>query len=343
MTGHVLGYIYAGEYSFLISFFSGLLGVELFFVLSGVLIGKLLIEVFDSKEVQKNLKIFIIRRWFRTLPLYFIMLIIYWAGNKYVDSIENADVALWKYFLFIQNFFHVQPTFFGVSWSLSIEEWFYILFPFTLLLIKKIKRNLSTKRIFLIGVFIFLFYFLSMRLLAFTHYHFTFYEGVRKIAFLRLDAIAVGVGMAGAFHFYQKKIFSHKYALLWIGILVITFNQYLIFKNHYSNLYYFNTFYYSVLGMGLVFIFPFFIEIKCSNAIVSKIITYISNASYSLYLQHWLVFKLLELNYFSFIPGVIKFILFFILSFVMAGFSYAYIEKPIMKYRNRVYRKNNAA
>ncbi|WP_267402425.1 MULTISPECIES: acyltransferase [unclassified Chryseobacterium] len=340
MTGHVLGYIYEGEYSFFISFFSGLFGVELFFVLSGVLIGKLLIEVFETNNIRQNVKNFIIRRWLRTLPLYFIMLFVYWFGNKYFDSVKNADVALWKYFLFIQNFFHEQPTFFGVSWSLSIEEWFYILFPFTLFLIKKIKQNLSTKRIFAVGVFIFLLGFLLMRMIAFSHYNFNFYEGVRKVAFLRLDAIAVGILMSVPFYFYEKKVLLSRCILLGLGIVLIMINQYIIIRNHYSNLYYFNTFYYSVLGLGLAFVFPVFKEIKCSNRLFLNIFTFISKISYSLYLQHWLVFKLLELNSFSFIPGTVKFILFFLLSFITATISYVCIEKPIMNYRNRVYGKH---
>jgi len=340
MTGHVLGYIYEGKYSFFTSFFSGLFGVEVFFVLSGVLIGKLLIDIFNSDHVQRNLKNFVIRRWLRTLPLYFIMLLIYWLGNKYVDSVKNTDVEFWKYLLFIQNFFHVQPTFFGVSWSLSIEEWFYVLFPLTLLLVKKIQRNLSSKRIVAVGIFIFLFSFLFMRIIAFNHYHFTFYEGARKVAFLRLDSIAVGILMAMAFHFYEQKVLLNRYVLLWLGIALVMINQYLIFRNNYSDLYYFNTFYYSVLGLGLAFIFPFFKEIKCSSNLILSSVRYTSKVSYSLYLQHWLVFKILELHYFNAIPGVVKFILFFIISFITAGISYIFIEKPIMNYRNRAYGKN---
>lgn len=340
MAGHVLGYVYAGEYSFFIAFLSGFLGVEMFFILSGVLIGQLLIEVFDSEHVWEHLKIFIIRRWLRTLPLYFIMLMIYWVGNKYFDSIENADVALWKYFLFIQNFFHIQPTFFGISWSLGIEEWFYVLFPLTLFLMKKTNQNFSAKRILSIGVLIFLFYFLLMRIIAFSYYDFTFYEGVRKLAFFRLDAIAFGILAAITFHFYHEKIFARRYALLGMGMGVLIFNQYLIFRNNYSDLYYFNTVYYSVLGLALASVFPFFKEVKCSSSLFLTIIRYISKISYSLYLLHWLVFKFLELPYFSFIPDVIKFILFFLFSFIAAGISYKYIEKPVINYRNRVYRKD---
>ena len=336
MVGHVLGFVYSGEYSFFLSFLSGFLGVELFFVLSGVLIGKLLIDVFNSENIRQKLKKFIVRRWLRTLPLYFVMLFVYWFANYYLYSDNNQDVALWKYVFFIQNFFKVQPTFFGISWSLSIEEWFYVLFPFVLFLIKKINTTISTKKLFGIGISVFLIYFLVMRFLAFPNSNFTFYEGVRKVAFFRLDAIAFGILMAFGFEYFKEIISSKKYQLLAIGILILIFNQYFIFKNNYSNLYYFNTIYYSVLGLGIALIFPFFKEIKTQNSLLIKPITFISKISYSLYLVHWLVYKFLDLIYFNAISGSIKFILFFILSFVVAIFTYQFIEKPMMKFRNKI-------
>lgn len=338
MTGHTLGYVYSGTYSFFLSFLSGFLGVELFFVLSGALIGKLLIDVFHSKNYSQKLKNFILRRWFRTLPMYFIMLLVYWFGNRFIDAVQNPDVPLWKYFFFIQNFYHVQPTFFGVSWSLSVEEWFYVLFPLVLLIIKKGQSKLSTKKILFISIVIFLVYSLLMRFLALQEYHYSFYEGVRKIAFFRLDAIAFGILMAFGFHYFKDKISKNKILLFILGTVLLLVNQYLIFKDNYSNLNYSNTLYYSILGIGLMLIFPFFRELKPQNNSFGKGVLFISKISYSLYLIHWLVFKFLELSYFSFIPGVGKFVLFFILSFISACFTYYFIEKPILKYRDSITR-----
>ncbi|MGC4129956.1 MAG: acyltransferase [Bergeyella sp.] len=336
MVGHTLGYLYSGTYSFFLSFLSGFLGVELFFVLSGVLIGKLLIDVFNSQNINKNLKNFLIRRWFRTLPMYFIMLLVYWFGNQFFDSVKNNDVALWKYFFFIQNFFGVQPTFFGVSWSLSVEEWFYVLFPLVLFIIKKAQPSISVKSLFGIGIFTFLAYFLLMRFLAFQEYDFSFYEGVRKIAFFRLDSIAFGILAAFGFEFFNEKIRANKYLFLLTGFVLIIVNQYIIFRDNYSNIFYFNTLYYNVLGIGLMMIFPFFKEVKSQKNFVSKGITFISKISYSLYLIHWLVFRFLELSYFSSIPNSVKFVLFFLISFAAAGFTYYFIEKPVMKFRDRI-------
>jgi peptidoglycan/LPS O-acetylase OafA/YrhL len=59
-----------------VSFLFGIYGVELFFVLSGFLIGKILINLFYKDNYISHIKMFYLRRWFRTLPLYYLALII---------------------------------------------------------------------------------------------------------------------------------------------------------------------------------------------------------------------------------------------------------------------------
>ncbi|MFP3594374.1 acyltransferase family protein [Chryseobacterium sp. SIMBA_038] len=338
MIGHVLGYVYSGANSFFYSFFSGFFGVEFFFVLSGVLIGKLLINVFNSDNIQKELKNFLIRRWLRTLPLYFVMLVVYGVGNYFLDPVKNGDFSVWKYVFFIQNFFQHQSSFFGVSWSLSIEEWFYILFPAVLFMIKKLNSEISSKKLFGIGIFVFISYFLMMRFFAFPEYDFTFYEGIRKIAFFRLDSIAYGILTAYGFEYFKDEISSKKYVLLITGIIILFFNQYMVFKSQFIDIQYFNTIYFSVLGIGIAMLFPFLQGYVSDNPLIIKSVTFISKISYSLYLTHWLVYRILEISYFNFIPGSLKFIIFFILSFITAAISYQLIEKPIMNYRNKITR-----
>lgn len=335
MVGHSLGFIYNGTYSFFISFLAGFFGVELFFILSGVLIGKILITIFERPHLQNHLLNFVIRRWLRTLPLYFFMLILYFCGNYFFDDVQNKEVSLWKYFFFLQNFYHVQPTFFGVSWSLSVEEWFYVLFPFSLFCIKKAFPKIQSKKLFLWTVLIFVIYFLLMRVLNLNEGKFHFYEGVRKIAFFRLDAIAFGIFSVWMMEFFKEKVFKQKIMLFILSIILLTLNQYLIFKDNYSNLNYFNSYYFSVLGIGLALLFPVFRNIELKNAGAAKIIVFISKISYALYLVHWLVFRGLGLRLFSIIPSELKFVLFFILSFCAAAFLYYFVEKPVLKWRNR--------
>lgn len=107
-------------------------GVTLFFVLSGYLIGGILIKSIAKNGISvRVIKNFWIRRWWRTLPTYFLILIILCI----LHFLSNKDFTLGsvsRYFYFSQNIFMKHPGFFLVAWSLSIEEWFYLLLPLVL-------------------------------------------------------------------------------------------------------------------------------------------------------------------------------------------------------------------
>src|SRR5262249_35394349 len=102
-------------------------GVELFFALSGFLIGGLLLDI--KEPSLRAWIIFMIRRWIRTIPLYLAwltILLIIWPPQQ--DLMGHAV----KYVTFSQNlFWKMSDPFFAPSWSLAVEEWFYLLFAAT--------------------------------------------------------------------------------------------------------------------------------------------------------------------------------------------------------------------
>lgn len=107
-------------------------GVAIFFVLSGFLIGGILIKLLErSRPTLPVLLNFWNRRWLRTLPMYLVILIFLIVATYFIDP-SKVPSDVWKYFLFLQNFTTVPPHFFGESWSLSIEEWFYLTVPLLL-------------------------------------------------------------------------------------------------------------------------------------------------------------------------------------------------------------------
>ena len=122
----------------------GYLGVELFFVLSGYLIGSILIKLFsdNKKPIFKEIKQFWIRRWLRTLPNYYFVLLINYIVFVFI---LNSYPFNWKYLFFIQNFISVQPSFFRESWSLAVEEWSYfycqLLCLYVLYYLKRVVQN----------------------------------------------------------------------------------------------------------------------------------------------------------------------------------------------------------
>lgn len=104
-------------------------GVSIFFVLSGFLIGSILIKIFDKGDLSfKNLLNFWIKRWMRTLPNYlFILSLLILLSTIYLENFNIKEAI--PYYFFIQNFNSPHPDFFPEAWSLSIEEWFYLLIP----------------------------------------------------------------------------------------------------------------------------------------------------------------------------------------------------------------------
>jgi peptidoglycan/LPS O-acetylase OafA/YrhL len=123
-------------------------GVDLFLVLSGFLIGGILL---DAKDSPNFFRTFYARRAFRILPLYFILIVLFiegWLLNRSGIAtplrIFNAYIPVWTYPLFVQNFAMVWRGSFGaawlaLTWSLAIEEQFYLLLP---LVIRRVSVNL---------------------------------------------------------------------------------------------------------------------------------------------------------------------------------------------------------
>jgi len=108
----------------IITGFLGRAGVEVFFALSGFLIGGILCDL--RERTAANYGIFLVRRWMRTLPLYYVAV---WFFFAYPDIFEpRTPHKLWQYLTFTQNFTGQRDlTWFNVSWTLAVEEWFYAL------------------------------------------------------------------------------------------------------------------------------------------------------------------------------------------------------------------------
>ena len=101
--------------------------MDLFFVLSGFLIGGILLDTRDSPNYFRT---FYARRFFRIVPLYVAVLCIALAANH--GKIDE-QIPTVTYFLFLQNFWMALHGTFGYllspTWSLAVEEQFYLTLP----------------------------------------------------------------------------------------------------------------------------------------------------------------------------------------------------------------------
>jgi peptidoglycan/LPS O-acetylase OafA/YrhL len=115
-------------------FIVGRTGVDLFFVLSGYLITGILLANRDSPNYFSALYG---RRSFRILPIYFVMVAIYLVGRKLGGSapmLFDGPLPWWTYVVGLQNVWmtiyqNYGAAWLGATWSLAIEEQFYLVFP----------------------------------------------------------------------------------------------------------------------------------------------------------------------------------------------------------------------
>lgn len=317
----------------------GVAGVEIFFVLSGFLIGSILIRVFEKEYSLKSIFNFWKRRWIRTIPNYYLALIlnavfalIFLGKNYLVYSSEYRS-----YFVFLQNSFNPEPGLFGIAWSLSIEEWFYILFPllsFILFKFFKLKFLFLHCIIFILGI------------IAVRAYYVGVHDGdfdllVRQRMPLRLDSIIWGVIMAYFFKYYQNFIFNKRKILALIGVILFALGTILLQSavnlNFIDIPYLSQLFMLNVYDIGIMLILPYLYFLPQPRpAFIPKFITWISLISYSLYLYHNIIIKVLTQTSLS---NINIFFLLWPLWFVSASLIYQYFELPILKIRDKITKK----
>ena len=173
------------EFSFYLGFFAHI-AVEIFFVLSGFVLAPQLAN-FLTNPSYKMFKTFLLRRWIRTIPPYWIALL---TISILTGSFYLSDFL--KYVFFIQNIFQdtLRNDYFPISWSLSVEEWFYFIFPLFLWSF----RNLVTKKRVSEFVLTSVIFLLSLFLIKTTWIYFMdeWNTDEQKLVFFRIDAICYG-------------------------------------------------------------------------------------------------------------------------------------------------------
>ncbi|MEK7570773.1 MAG: acyltransferase [Patescibacteria group bacterium] len=339
LINHVFNYFIAFPKSTLIGDILGILGVELFFVLSGFLIGGIVLREFGEGIHAHTVKRFYIRRWFRTLPLYYVLLITFVGSAAFAT--QQFDPHL-LHFVFLQNFSHEALNFFGVSWSLAIEEWFYFLLPILLFFAYKIK-------LFKGKILYFLLLFIIFVLLARFAYVFFFQPGfddMRKHIFFRFDSLIIGVLMAGVklqrstwYSLFQKPWFIIL-PLAIIAGLAYQFWKYFPFGVLETSLFA-RVAAFPLLSISIALLIPFLEKNTFVNHFLGKIkaisvpITWISVLSYSLYLIHLPMFDLVKGNLLDKMPLEYMAPIALIAAFLASYVLYRCVEKPFMRLREK--------
>lgn len=325
-------------------------GVSIFFVLSGFLIGKIIITTLETKQpVLKTLTDFWVKRWFRTLPNYFLVLLLLCSLSAYF----HKEFNLWevrKYFFFLQNFSAPQPRFFGEAWSLSVEEWSYIIAPSIIFALVHFKW-LTRKNAVLITAVLIIVVTIGVRYFKYVNMGAAVYLPDRDAQFrnpviMRLDSIMYGLIGAYLSYYYQSIWIRYKNWCLAIGIILLLGIRTLeLFGIYEISPFYASVFAFPAFELAVLFFLPFLSQVKKGNGFVYRMITYISISSYSIYLLHlsiiqrWILDRLPHAGLSGVQLTVVKYILYWALTFVLAIVAYKYFEKPMMDLRTRLKRK----
>ena len=321
--------------SIIIVFRGGTLGVELFFVLSGFLIGTILLSLLPRFNSFITLLHFWQRRWLRTLPNYFLFFLL----NIVISLLVASQLPdLFPFLFFFQNWLWPHPSFFGEAWSLAIEEWFYLLFPLCVFLLARI---LKTNKNILFVALAFLILPTIIRVVWAASGHTNWDEDFRKIVWLRLDAIMYGVIAAWVkreFNLFWQKA---RVVLMLVGfclLLAMTFymNRYTLYGNFFAE-----TFLFSIMSFSCALLLPLFDQWTISNEnAVTQGIHSLALWSYSLYLVNLLVVAII--NHLTGGPEaltsysiVFSWSGYFIASILISALNYRCFEKPFMDLRDK--------
>jgi peptidoglycan/LPS O-acetylase OafA/YrhL len=251
----------------------GVSGVTLFFFISGFIITRMMLAAPSDQLLP-----FYIRRLFRLFPT----LLAYSIASLGVMHFFGHEVA-WKAgaatLLFLTNYSPVDPTgYFTLTWSLAVEEHFYLLFPLAMLLFKQRTQ---------IALVLCLAICLALRL----YFAGAISDGaIQGATHFRIDSIAWGCVLSMMIHrkaepIYQKTLdfmSSRMGTFIGTALLVSSFAiRDPIFRV---------TLRFSVQGLALMFLFAglFYRSPRnvCSKVLASKPLTFVGTISYSLYLWH---------------------------------------------------------
>ncbi len=344
-------------------------GVELFFVLSGFLIGGILIRTYEKNgRFDGGLLLnFWTRRWFRTLPNYYLVLtglIALAVGRAWRSGLHHSLPAkdeLIKYYLFLQNFARYVPDFFPETWSLAIEEWSYITLPLILWVLHTLMpTRWPRQRIVLIAILLIIVGTNIGRFVAAVLTPISAGElGFRGIVVTRLDAISYGVLAAYVKHyfpsFWTNDRTRSRLAVIGLILIVLTsFTASIIILKYYvqagiypAYVFYKRTFYFPIIGLSMALVVPYMDGWRTATGLwarfgIARLITHVSLISYSMYLLNLTPIMLTLLERFpttSAAVGWTKVGVFWGLTLVVSTLLFAYFEKPVTELRERLSKK----
>ena len=314
-------------------------GVAFFFVLSGFLIGGILIRQMAKEPFTfQKAKTFLLRRWFRTLPNYFIVLFFLVVFSYFFDERKFKGFD-WSYLFFLQNMNEGTRGFFGESWSLAVEEYFYLFLAIAIFLFSIVFRNklaLTFKTVIILTISLVV----LLRIYLYVDTN-VISKDIPFFTFCRFDAIMTGV--LGAWIYFKGKklpgILSWVLMIMGFGLLLLL--KFTAFLSSFIAIAYYPFF----RSIAVLIMFPFFLSWRFKNTWVERFLVFTGKISYSLYLINLSVIIYIVIRFiingnwtttnFSspYWPMLIP--VYWILSYLLATLMYYKIEIPFLRLRDK--------
>jgi peptidoglycan/LPS O-acetylase OafA/YrhL len=329
----------------------GWTGVDLFFVLSGYLIaGQLFAKINQGKGIA--VKEFYFKRFFRIIPVYVVVLAIYFLVPPFREW--EALPPLWKYLTFTQNFGLDRQTggTFSHAWSLCIEEQFYLLLP--IIISVAIYFKAGKKAFYLLPILFIAGFVIRISIWnsiiapvegteAFRN---TWTKWMYYPTFNRLDGLLCGVTVAAIFEFLpniKNRLIKHGNLLLMLGLALII-AAYFVCKE-------FASYQTSIFGFPLVAIaFGVIVTGAVSPSSMlykhsSRITSFIAALSYAIYLSHKGIIHLTQEHFVKLgveVDSGLMVLLSLVNCVLAAWILHVLIEKPFLKWRDMILAKKKA-
>jgi peptidoglycan/LPS O-acetylase OafA/YrhL len=325
---------------------SSVVGVEVFFVLSGFLLGRkffylVLKEDFNFKLLSK----FWVKRWFRVLPCYYLALLINVILTIYIGF--EVPSGYWKYVLFLQNFASpINTTFFYESWSVSIGEFSALIGPLFLYILIWLNPKKNKSKLFLVVT-------LAVIVLCITtkwiysslddiKTMMSWSSNLKTVVIYRIDAVYYGV-LAAYISIIRPNFWkrAQRYSLFMSLLLFYVLFIYLPFKYWFieTHTFFWNVCYLPLISIAIVLMLPLLSQWSFSKSVIIKPVRFISSIAYTIYVIHYSIVIGL-LTHFMPLDGLPKFDLIiyglvYLSSIVLLGYLISrWIEIPFIKMRN---------
>lgn len=296
-------------------------GVSLFFVLSGFVITRILI---NNRKEPNYFSNFYRRRVLRILPLYYVYLLFFYYVMPFLLNSDFANVEQQlPYYLYSQNIVEllgIDATGPGHYWSLAIEEHFYLIWPLIIFFV-------PPKRLWkVIGVSIILILILRYIMLS---------EGlaINHFTFTRIDQLLFGTALALLeFNgFLKQKKAANYFIIVGLSVLPIAALTYYLQKHFFLTKEMLKStlqamFFFSIIG----YLIASNVQTTVNRILSGKVLQYLGRISYGLYVWHVAaLFILLEYA----ITGslILDLILLIAASVMMAHLSYRYFESYFLR------------